>query len=344
MTAVHLVVPEGIDDPTRPSGGNTYDRRIGSGLASSGWPVQLRPVAGAWPHPDGAALEQLRRVIAEVPDDGVVVVDGLIASAAPAVLVAEAHRLRVIALVHMPFGDERERAVLSSARAIITTSAWTRDWLLTRYALPPERVHVATPGVDVAALALGSDTGGELLCVAAVAPHKGHDDLFAALASLAALPWRCVCVGSLERDPQFVDRLRRQVAADGLADRICFRGSQTGDDLERAYAAADVLVLASHGETYGMVVTEALAHGLPVIATEVGGVPEALGRVDDGRRPGVLVPAGDRDALAQALRDWLSDDELRQDLRAAAEQRRRALSGWSVTTDRITRVLTEVSS
>ena len=181
--------------------------------------------------------------------------------------------------------------MLSAAVAVVTTSAWTRDWLLDRYALHPNRIHVATPGVDAADPAPGTPSGGELLCVAAVTPGKGHDVLFEALASITDLPWRLECVGSLTRDPEFVDRIEQQSRAAGIADRVRLTGPLTGADLDTAYAAADVLVLASRGETYGMVVTEALARGLPVIATAVGGLPEAVGRGADGDTPGILVPA-----------------------------------------------------
>ena len=105
-----------------------------------------------------------------------------------------------------------------------------------------------------------------------------------------------------------------------------------------------MLVLASRAETYGMVVTEALARGLPVIATAVGGLPEALGRTSDGRRPGLLVPHRDRDALAAALRSWLTDADLRHCLREAARERRRTLSGWEAPTDRIAEVLAEAAA
>jgi glycosyltransferase involved in cell wall biosynthesis len=238
----------------------------------------------------------------------------------------------------------RERAALSAARAVVTTSTWTRSWLLDCYALEPSRVHVARPGVDPSVLAPGTATGGELLCVSAVTQSKGHDVLVAALAAIPDLPWRCVCVGSVERDPQFVEGLRRRARNAGAAHRLSFTGPLTGASLDAAYSAADVLVLASRGETYGMVVTEALAHGLPVITTAVGGLPEALGVGADGRPPGMLVPSGDPDSLAAALRCWLRDTGLRQRLRERAAQRRRSLPGWPDTSTRISRVLAEVAA
>ena len=146
-------------------------------------------------------------------------------------------------------------------------------------------------------------------------------------------------MGGLDRDPAFVEVLRRRVLESGMANRVSFPGPLTGADLARSYRAADLLVLASRAETYGMVVTEALAHGLPVVATEVGGVPEALGHGADSVRPGLLVPPGDPAALGAALRGWLGDAELRRRLRRAAGERRASLSGWSTTTSVLAGVL-----
>jgi glycosyltransferase involved in cell wall biosynthesis len=350
VTEVHVIVPEGIDDRARPSGGNTYDRRVCQGLAALGWSVHEHAVPGAWPRPAAAAHAALARAVARIPDGAVVLLDGLIASAAPETLVGEAVRLRQVVLVHMPLGhrpphDEAvvvragEREVLAAAVAVVTTSAWARRRLMELYGLPADRVHVAEPGVDAAGLAPGTAAGDALLCVAAVTPGKGHDVLLDGLARSADLSWRCAFVGSLDSDPAFADGVRRRVRDGGLRDRMQFTGPRTGSELDRTYAAADVLVLASHAETYGMVVTEALARGLPVIATEVGGVTEALGHGADGTRPGLLVPPGDPAALGVALRSWLSDAELRGRLRQAARERRASLRGWPATTSRLAGVL-----
>ena len=330
MTAVHVVVPEGIDDPARPSGGNTYDRQVCRGLAALGWTVHEHHV------PD---TRTLARTVGRIPDGAVVLLDGLIASPAPEVLVPEAHRHRQVVLMHMPLDHADERDVLAAAAAVVATSAWTRRRLEELYALPADRVHVAEPGVDAASLAPGTAAGDALLCVGAVTRDKGHDVLLDALATVTDLSWRCACVGSLDRAPAFADRVRRRGWEGGLRDRVGFPGPRTGPELDRAYATADLLVLPSRAETYGMVVTEALARGLPVLATEVGGVSEALGHGEDGTRPGLLVPPGDPAALGAALRVWLGDAELRARLRGAARERRASLRRWPATASVLAGVL-----
>ncbi len=333
VTQVHFIVPEGIDDPARPSGGNTYDRRVREGLAALGWTVREHAV----PQTGHPALER-------IPDDAVVLLDGLIASPAPEALVPHARRLRQVVLVHMPLDDERERAVLEAAAAVVTTSAWTRQRLTELYDLPADRMHVAEPGVDAAGLAPGTAAGDALLCVAAVTPGKGHDVLLDGLATATDLSWSCACVGSLDRDPAFADGVRRRARDDGLRDRVHFPGPRTGPELDRAYASADLLVLPSRAETYGMVVTEALARGVPVLAAEVGGVAEALGHGADGARPGLLIPPGDPAALGAALRRWLGEAELRDRLRRAARERRASLRGWPATTSVLAGVLAGAAS
>lgn len=336
MRVVHVVLPNDIDDPFSPSGGNVYDRRLCDGLAAAGWVVREHPVAGAWPAPTAAQRAAFAAVLAGLPDDALVMVDGLIASVVP--LAPHAGRLRLVVLLHLPVGDGVEAAALHSARAVITTSRWCRQRVLALHRLPPARVHVAEPGVDPAPLAPVSAGGDRLLCVGAVSHHKGHDLLVTALASVASPLWSLSCVGTVTRSPGFVTDLRRGLHANGLHDRVGFTGPLVGDPLHAAYGAADLLVLPSRGETYGMVVTEALARGIPVLATAVGGVPEALGHAGAG----LLVPPDDAAALGGALRVWLSDASLRGELRAAARARRATLTPWSRTAAEVAGVLSAV--
>ena len=350
---VHVILPEGVDDPRRPSGGNLYDRRLCDGLRRLGWSVRESAVEGGWPRPDAGALARLADALAAVPDGSVVLVDGLVASVAPEVLVPESRRLRLVVLLHMPLagsveaGEDvagGEHAVLSAAAAVVATSEWSRARLLVRHGLDPDRVRVAVPGTDPAPLSAGSPQGGELLCVAALVPAKGQDVLLTALADLTDVGWRCVCVGSRHRDVEFVRQLEQRARDAGIAERVLFTGPRTGGDLEASYAAADAVVLPTRSESFGMVVVEALARGLPVLAADVGGVPEALGEATDGTRPGILVRPGDATDLAKAIRRWLEDPWLRDTLREAARERRTGLTTWDETTARVSGVLEGVAA
>ncbi|MGY1639967.1 glycosyltransferase family 4 protein [Geodermatophilus sp. SYSU D00703] len=349
---VYVVVPGDVDDGAVPSGGNVYDRRVCRGLPATGWTVHERAVPGTWPRPDDAARAALARTLTALPDGAPVLLDGLVACGVPDVVVPQAGRLQLVVLVHLPLGDERgqspgaaaelaalERRTLRAATALVATSPWTAHRLVTRHGLDVDRVSVAPPGVDPAPLAPGTEGGGRLLCVGAVTPTKAQDLLVEALAVAADLPWTCELVGSLRRDPACVTAVRRAVERSGLGRRVRLAGPRTGARLDASYAAADLLVLPSRAESYGMVVTEALARGIPVLAAAVGGVPETLGRDPDGRVPGLLVPPADAPALAAGVRRWLGEPALREELRAAARARRSELDGWEATVRCLTGVL-----
>lgn len=305
MNDVHFVVPAGIDDPLHPSGGNVYDRRLCQELTGLGWTVH----------------EHLGTT--DIPDGSVVLVDGLVASSG---LVPEKDRLRIVVLLHMPVGDEQEREILDAAAAVVTTSEWARRQV------PGRRATVALPGTDPKPAVAGSTTGSNLLCVGAVIRAKGHDVLLAALAKVTHLDWRCTIVGALDLEPDFAAEL-------GATERVRFTGPLTGQQLDAVFDESDLLVSASRRESYGMAVTEALARGIPVVTTDVGGLPEAVGPSSDGSGPGLLFPDEDVDALAGHLKAWLTDEDLRARLRRAAAGRRTTLGTWTQTAQRVAEVL-----
>ncbi|BCY07764.1 glycosyltransferase family 4 protein [Actinoplanes sp. L3-i22] len=341
---LHAVLPAGIDDPAAPSGGNRYDRQVLNHLAASPDFSSVREitVTGDWPRPDAAARDRMSRVLAELPDDATVLLDGLVSCGVPEVLAPHAGRLRLVVLVHLPLSDETglspaaatelralERRALHLAAGVIATSTQAAAHVAAMHDLA--EVHVAAPGVDRATPAVPSPGGHRLLCVASLTPRKGQDLLLAALSQLTDLAWECTFAGTGTIPP---------VPA-GLEHRVAFPGALAGAELEAAYANADLFVLPSRAETYGMVVTEALAHGLPVVATEVGGVPEALGGGVDVV-PGKLLPPEDPQALAAALRGWLTDGELRERWRARALARRETLTGWDQTAHRLAAILKNI--
>ncbi len=340
-----FVVPGDVDVPT---GGNIWDRRVRDELAAAGHAVAWRPVRGTWPRPSPADGQRLGQVLTAVPDGGAVLLDGLVACGAGDAVLAHAGRVRLVVVVHLPLADETgldpavaadldasERRVLTGVDAVVATSAWAAGRLAGRTGSAP--VVVAEPGTDpppAHARSGGHEdrggVGGHLMCLAAVTPRKGQRVLAGALSRLVAAPgWRARCVGPL-RDPAEAAALAADVAAARLAGRVDVTGPAEGAALEAHWRWVDLLVVPSLVETYGMVVTEALARGVPAVVTTGSALPATLGRTPAGP-PGLLVPPGDVPALADALALWLADAALRRDLAARARQRAADLPRWPAT-------------
>jgi glycosyltransferase involved in cell wall biosynthesis len=201
------------------------------------------------------------------------------------------------------------------------------------------RISVVQPGTDVAPLARGSrDDSREILCVANIIPRKGHDLLIEALTDLQHLRWRLTCVGSTMRSPQIAAQLRCQIDAAGLGERIRMLGELGGDALEQCFVAADLFVLPTRHEGFGMVVAEALAHGLPVLATRTGAIPGLV--LPDA---GIVVPPDDAAALREALSRLLTEPKTLARFAEGAREARARLPRWSHVCEDAARILTEVS-
>lgn len=348
MDALEFVLP---GDPRTRTGGYEYDRRIVDGLRALGWIVRVHSLDGAWPRPAAVAVAAAERRFAALPDGALVAVDGLAFGALPSVAAAHASRLRLVALVHHPLAAESgiapqaaadlaasERAALAGARLVVVTSASTAEALLA-YDVPPARLVVIEPGTDPAPLARGS--GGErvrLLCVATLTPRKGHAHLFDALAGLVSRAWTLDCVGSAQRDPVTAAALATRLERLGISGRVRLLGEIEPDALAAAYLAADAFVSAASYEGYGMAIAEALAHGLPVVATRTGAAPSLLA---DGA--GLLVPPDDVAALRAALARVVGDAALRAACATAAASARRRLPRWEDSGARLAAALAAVA-
>ncbi|MDD7940883.1 glycosyltransferase family 4 protein [Actinomycetospora lutea] len=325
-----------VADELLVSGGDVYDARVIAGLRALGWTVRDAQVPGAWPRPDAAARRALDAVLADGGDP--VLLDGLVACGVPDVVVPHTARRPVAVLVHLPLGAEQpdleagEVAVLRAAAVVIATSPWTARRLRERV----PGVVVATPGVDPAPLAAGTDGAHRLLCLGAVTPTKGQDLLVEALAALPEHPWTLDLVGPTGRAPAFVADLRAAVARHGLTDRVRVSGPRTGADLDETWHATDLLVAPSRVETYGMVVTEAFARGIPVVASSAGGLPDTVAN------GGVLTPPEDVPALVATLRRWFAEPGHRDGLRISASSQRCSLAAWTQTSRRVDRALAEL--
>ena len=341
--SLSLIVPGRLETW---SGGYAYDRRILAGLSHRGWSVTVRTLDASFPRPSPAARDRAARELAAIPDGSTVLIDGLALGAMPDEVEREHTRLRLIALVHHPLAAETgidrdtavelessERRALAAVRLVVVTSSATAA-ALARYGVGRDRIAVVEPGTDRAAQARGSKDGLlHLLCVAALIPRKGHQTLARALAMIADGRWRLTCVGSVHRDPRTVEQLLARLRADGLEDRVRLAGEVDESTLAACYDGADVFVLPTFYEGYGMAVAEALAYGLPVISSATGAIPELLA---DGA--GLLVPSGDPKALAAALLQ-VHDPDARAQLAKGARQARNRLPTWEDATDRMANVL-----
>ena len=347
--SVVFLVPGSIETPT---GGYVYDRRVIEGLRRLGWTVELRQLDGSFPHPTSEALEHAAHVVAGVRDGGLVVVDGLAFGAMPDLVEREAWRLRFAALVHLPLAadigldrDECARVEASERRALaaaslVTVTGTATLAMLERYGLLADRTVVVEPGTDPAPLARGSGSDRvHLLCVATLHSGKGHDVLFRALAALPHRRWHLTCAGSVTRDPETVERLGELLRTEGLESLVTMVGELDSASLAELYDRADVFVLATLQETYGMAVAEALARGLPVVGTTTGALPELVGDV-----AGLLVPPGDVGALSGALARMLDDAPLRARAAAGARRVRERLPTWEHAAARMAAALGRVVS
>jgi len=345
---LEFLLPGTLDTLT---GGYIYDRRIVAGLAERGWRINVHSLDLSFPQPSEPALAAAASTLAGLPDGALVVIDGLALGGMPALVEEHAGRLQIVALIHHPLGletgldskqreqfDAAEARALAVADKILVTSRWTGR-LLAERGVPEARIAAVMPGSERAALARGSGTSVlNLLCVATLTPRKGHAVLFDALAGLRDRPWQLVCVGSAERDAQTAAALREQIETLGLTGRIHMLGELSGEECDRRYAEANVFVLASFMEGYGMALAEALARGLPVLSTSAGAIPHTV-----PASAGILVPPGDSAALAGALAEIMDDSDRLEALSHGARRARERLPDWNEACARFAAELRELA-
>jgi glycosyltransferase involved in cell wall biosynthesis len=349
VVAFGFAVPGAIDQPT---GGYTYDRRVIAGLRGLGCEVDIIDLGEGFPYPDAGtrsgALERLRAV----PPGRPIVIDGLALGVLPGAAKALAATHPVVALVHHPLALEAgispataaafaasERAALAAVRHVIVTSPSTQRVLVTDYGVADAAVTVAVPGNDrIAMEARPRRDTVTLLAVGSVVPRKGYDVLIDALAMVADLDWRLVIAGDRTRDRATADAIEAQIATRGLGARVRMLGAVGEDALDALHREADLFVLASRHEGYGMAFTAAISHGLPVVGTRAGAIPETV-----APGAGILVAPDDVAGLAAALRVMIADSRARDTHAAAARAAAVQLPDWDTTARVFLRVLTAVA-
>jgi glycosyltransferase involved in cell wall biosynthesis len=324
-------------DLATPTGGYAYDRRIIAELETLGWTIDVIDLGEGYPRPDAARRAAARQLLARMPEGQPIVIDGLAFGVLPAAAASLRQRNPLIALVHQPLALESglshadaknfrasERTALEFARRVIATSPSTANLLTMDYGVPAEHITIARPGTDPVAPAVGSRDGAvRLLAVGSVVPGKGYDVLVAALTTLTDLPWRLMIAGDTGRDRATAAKIEGDIARFKLTDRIALLGAVPPARLAELYRAADLFVLASRFESYGMAYAEAVAYGLPTIGTTAGAIPDTL-----SGESAILVRPDDVAALAHALRRLIADSNERQKIASAARAAAVHLPTW----------------
>jgi glycosyltransferase involved in cell wall biosynthesis len=357
-------------DRDTPTGGTVYDQNLVTEFRALGIAVRLYRLAGPWPETDASTQANLARALRAQP---ACLVDGILAGASPEVVAAAVESGHAVTLVvHLPISDELgldparrkryaalEEQAVRAASGVVCPSHWCAAELRQRYGRSD--LGVAIPGVTPALAARGSQHSGgapRLLTLASLTPTKDQLTLVRAFARLTDLAWSADLVGFDVADPGYAARVRHEVAEAGLKDRVSVTGALTGSALDQRWDAADLLVLPSRVETFGLVVTEALARGIPAIVSAGTGAVEALqqgatvptdavqgtaGTTDampgtarpTNAMPGTAVPPGDPTALAAVLRRWLTEPTLRRAWQQSALARRGNLPGWQRTAEAV---------
>lgn len=333
------------------SGGSIYNRRIVDALRHRGWTVDVHELSGTFPTPSAADRARAASSLAALAPGTPTIVDGLAYSALADEVCAVGATIALIPVIHLPQADtvgidavvvqrlaDGERRALSAASRVVVTGAATVA-TMHAYGVPRDRIRLIVPGVDIPgpATARSSTDDVQLLAVGPVCAAKGHDLLLDALAPLASIPWRLVCVGSLTRDVAFVHGLRRHVDRLGFAERVLFAGEVAPSAVAAAFARCDLFVAASRHETYGMALAEAIAWACPAVTTDTGAA-----RVLTAGGAGVVVPLGDAQALSEALGALLTDPGRRARMRAAAIDTRPRLPSWDAAGAAFTVMLEEL--
>jgi glycosyltransferase involved in cell wall biosynthesis len=330
------------------TGGYAYDRRIITELRRLGWQVDVVGLGDGFPMPSDEELATASRRLTADPADCPIVIDGLALGVLPEAAAALRQTRPVVALVHHPLACETgltpataerlrdsERGALAAVHRVVATSDATAELLVESFGVPGELLDVIPPGTDPVPQAAGSGSNQlRLLSVGAIVPRKGFDVLVEASSTLTDLPWQLTIVGDRSRDPHTVERLEALIARHGLERRIECPGVVSAERLGALYAGADLFVLASHFEGYGMAYAEAIAYGLPIIGTTGGAIPQTV-----SASASRLVAPGNVAALAQAMHEVMANADRRRALAAGASAAAANLPSWAHSGEAFSRLL-----
>lgn len=329
-----FIIPGDINLPT---GGYRYDREIINAWKNSNIDVGLISIDGNYPFPGEVEKTRALDKIESFSKADIAVVDGLLGGATPEFMQKLSKIMPVAALIHHPLClengldqktakalEDKERRGLAFTSCVITTSPTTSRTVAQLFDQDPSQIHTILPGVARGMRSSGTESSSiNLLCVGSVIERKGHKDLLHSLSKLKHLDWNLDCIGSTQFDRPLYNELSAFVEREALTKKVQFHGDVDEEVLEIAYSKADVFVLPSLFEGYGMSYAEAIVRGIPVIGTTAGAIPQTV-----PESCGILVEPSNISQLTNALESLITNNALRTKLREATIKAEPGFPTW----------------
>jgi glycosyltransferase involved in cell wall biosynthesis len=329
MTAV-FAIP---GDKDRRTGGFIYEARVLAELNALGCQTRHLQLPDSFPMPTAADMDITLQALRAVPADHVIILDGLVFGAVDPAGLATV-KAPMIAMLHHPLGLEtgidpklakhllkNEAACLQHAAHVVVPSPHTATILTADFGVDADRITIALPGFDRPVVLPNPMDPPLIVSVGLLTERKGHDVLLDALSQITDIPWQAEIIGK-RHDLITANALDRQRQVLNLGNRVRVMGELEAEDMHDRLNAASIFALATRYEGYGMVLSEAMLFGLPIVSCNTGAVPETVGDA------GILVPVDNATALANALRHLLTNDAARDDLAVRALAKSATLPTW----------------
>jgi glycosyltransferase involved in cell wall biosynthesis len=327
---VHFLITGDIQSLT---GGYLYNMHMINGLRGKGHLVNV--FGTDWQWKDSDSLEYIcRHHLKKLPHGSCVIVDSLILASLHHIVQEFGDRLKFLGLIHLPasynvlsgvhgkLADE-ELTAINDMRQVIVTGQFTFD-LLCNVGLNPARICLVEPGTDhFPRKKRYKPVPSELLCIANYSALKAQDVLIRALCRLTAWNWSLHLYGDTNRDKKYTEALRSLIRQLKMEHRIIVHGIVERHEISTVFLNADLFLMPSLFESYGMAITESLAHGIPVVTTSAGNIPYTL-----PAGMGLLTEPGNEEQLADTIRSIFYDPVKYDALCKAASQYFKQVRSW----------------
>ena len=335
---LHFLIPGDIETL---AGSYIYDKRIIEGLKAKGHTVNLQRLADDFPFPSDESLVQCKKIVKSIPKSEPIIVDSLAFGVIPEILEDVAATNPIIALIHVPLSVDPiysayQRTLLTSneqeafklASKFVVTSEYTLDVLL-NLGIEMPQIKLVVPGIDDFPQKKNfPDKPFKLLSIANMCRSKDHSILVRALSALKDKDWLLDCYGNLDMDREYLSDLQAMIRKNHLQEKILIHGIVSGQELTNAFLNADLFVHPSDFEIYGMALSEALAHGIPVVASTGGGICKTV-----PSKMGQFFKPGDVYGLQSILEELFENQDVYKKLWTNAQFYKERAQTWAKSID-----------